>query len=57
MCSNINTHNGFLETSKRCKINCISGHIAPHIYNLLAKMYDLTRKHVDFFCINGILAL
>jgi len=36
-CSNINMHNGFLEISKRCKINCISGHIVPRIYNSLAK--------------------
>ena len=37
MCSNINMHNGFLKISKRCKINCISGHIVPRIYNSLTK--------------------
>ena len=36
MCSNINTHSGFLEITKRCKINCVSGHIVQTHIVLLA---------------------
>ena len=28
--------------------NCIGGHTVTHIYNSLAKKFDLTREHVDF---------
>jgi len=50
VCSNINTNTGFLKISKRCKINCISGHIVPYIYNSLARKFDTTRQRVGIFC-------
>ena len=35
---NISTSNGFLKIRKRCKINCISGHIFPYAVLLLRRV-------------------
>jgi len=50
MCSNINTHNGFLKISKRCRINCINEHITPHIYNSCSIFVCLT-VFLSWLCI------